>query len=132
MDAHVPELPRFIHLANLSTEKLHQLETTLAFILDSPNAQDTYAQIIDGKATWQSHVDPNTCGFSTEKTIVSDHPKPSDGGLQLYREVRAILTPQTLKVELQVCLSSIPSAFCPDADSDIGGPELPKCSTREP
>ncbi|KAF6230551.1 hypothetical protein HO133_004895 [Letharia lupina] len=102
MFSQVTETPRFAELANLSIDRLKQLETTLASILASPNAQDTYAQIIDGRATWQSHVDPNTRGFPNETIIVSDHPTPSDGAMQLYEEIRTVFTPQALKIDVQL------------------------------
>ena len=85
--------PTFANLTNLSTKKVQQLETVLAFILQLPSAQSTYAQVIDGKRTWQSYIDPNTYGFQKETTIVSDHPNPSDRAMQLYEEIRKIFTP---------------------------------------
>lgn len=128
MFSQVTETPRFAELANLSIDRLKQLETTLASILASPNAQDTYAQIIDGRATWQSHVDPNTRGFPNETIIVSDHPTPSDGAMQLYEEIRTVFTPQALKIDVQVCPTSHLTGVYAGADSGIASPELPKCT----
>lgn len=118
-------------MADLSTEKLQHLETTLAFILALPSVQDIYAQIIDGNPTWKSYVDPNTLGDRTEKTIVSDHPNPSHEAMQLYEEIRKVFRPQALNIDIQVSLSSITTGFCTGTgtDSDEAGPELPKCPT---
>ncbi|CAD6575620.1 MAG: hypothetical protein ASARMPREDX12_007395 [Alectoria sarmentosa] len=102
MESQVNLIPRFADLANLSNEKLQPLETILARILTSPKAQDIYAQIIDGRATWQSYIDPNTKGFPKETTIVSDHPNPSKEALQLYEKIRRVFTPQALRVDIQL------------------------------
>lgn len=102
MDSQINEIHRFADLANLSTEKLQHLETTLAFILALPNAHDIYAQIIDGKPTWKSYIDPNTYGFPTETTIVSDHPNPSNEAMQISEEIIAVFTPQALKIDIQL------------------------------
>ena len=102
MDSPVEKLPTFADLTNLSSDKFQQLESTLAFILASPAAQDTYAQLIDGKPTWQSYA--NNPGFPNEVTIVSDHPNPSDEALQQYEEIRAGLTLHAIKMDINVQL----------------------------
>ncbi len=132
MNSHHDQSPRFAHLANLSTIKIQQLDTILASILELPSTQSTYAQIIDGKRTWQSYIDPNTYGFQNETTIVSDHPNPSDRALQLYEEIRTKFTPQALRLEVNVFLPFFPTSFRADADSDIAGSELPKRAARKP
>ena len=102
MDSPVDKMPTFADLANLSTDKFQQLESTLASILASPAAQDTYAQLIDGRPTWQSYVrDP---GFPDEFIIVSDHPNSSDEAKQQYEEIRAGLTLHAIKVDINVQL----------------------------
>ncbi len=132
MNSHHDQSPRFAHLANLSTIKIQQLDTILASILELPSTQSTYAQIIDGKRTWQSYIDPNTYGFQNETTIVSDHPNPSDRAMQLYEEIRTKFTPQALRLEVKVFLPFFPTSFRADADSDIAGSELPKRAARKP
>lgn len=92
------------HLANLSPEKLQPLEIVLALILASSNAQDIYAQLIDGKPTWQSYPDPNFDRFPDEVMIVSDHPCPSDEAIQLYEEVRTTISTSELMVDIKVSL----------------------------
>ena len=102
MDSPVDKLPTFADLANLSTDKFQQLESTLAFILATSAAQDTYAQLIDGRPTWQSYVrDP---GFPDEFTIVSDHPNPSHEAIQQYEEIRTRLTLHAVKMDIKVQL----------------------------
>ena len=103
--------PKFADLAHLKIEKLQELERTLTFILTLPNARDTYAQLIDGRPTWQSYIDPNTLGFPKEITIVSDHPNPTNGALQLYEEIRTVFIPQALKIDVQVHIISILMSF---------------------
>ena len=129
MESQVNLIPRFADLANLSNEKLQPLETILARILASPKAQDIYAQIIDGRATWQSYIDPNTKGFPKETTIVSDHPNPSEEASQLYEKIRRVFTPQALRVDIQVGLPLNKVGFDVGADSDIAGSTLSKCTT---
>lgn len=129
MESQVNLTPRFADLANLSNEKLQPLETILARILASPKAQDIYAQIIDGRATWQSYIDPSTKGFRKETTIVSDHPNPSKEAMQLYDEIRTVFTPQALRVDIQVSLALNKAGFDVGADSDIAGSRLSKCTT---
>ena len=102
MDSPVVKMPTFADLANLDTDKFQQLESTLAFILALPAAQDTYAQLIDGTPTWQSYVrDP---GFPDEITIVSDRPNPSDEAIQQYEEIRTGLTLHAIKMDVNVPL----------------------------
>ncbi len=99
-------MPTFVELAGLDPEKLQRLESTLAIILALPIARDTYAQLIDGRRTWQSYVDPNTSGFRNEVMIVSDHPTPSEEALQLYEEIRTNFTAQELKIDIKVPLTT--------------------------
>ena len=102
MDSQIVELPTFADLTSLSSEKLQQLVSTLAFILTLPAARETYAQLIDGRRTWPSYV--KNRGSCDEATIISDHPTPSDEAIQLYEEIRATLTMQTLKVGINAYL----------------------------
>ena len=46
----------FADLAHLSAQKLQQLDRVLSSILALPIAQDTLAQISDGKINWQSSL----------------------------------------------------------------------------
>ena len=132
MNSHYDQSPGFADLASLSTKKIQQLDTILASILELPSTQSTYAQVIDGKRTWQSYIDPNTYGFQKETTIVSDHPNPSDRAMQLYEEIRMKFTPQVLRLDEKGFLPFFPTSFRADADSDIGGSELPKRAARKP
>ena len=100
MDSPVDELPTFADLANLSTDKFQQLESTLQSILASPAAQDAYAQLIDGRPTWQSYV--MNCGFPQEFTVVSDHPNPSNEAIQQYEKIRAGLILHAVKMDIKV------------------------------
>ena len=102
MDSPVDRIPTFADLANLSADKYQHLESTLSFILASPAAQDTYAQLIDGRPTWQSYV--RDSGFPDEVTIVSDHPTPSDKAIQQYEEIRTALTLHAIKMDVNVQL----------------------------
>ena len=52
MDSQIVELPTFADLTSLSSEKLQQLVSTLAFILTLPAARDTYAQT----HRWKTHL----------------------------------------------------------------------------
>ena len=105
MDSTVDKLPTFADLANLSSDKFQQLESNLAFILASPAAQDTYAQLIDGRPTWQSYV--RDAGFPNEVTVVSDRPNPSDEAIQQYEEIRASLTLHAIKMDINVQLPRV-------------------------
>ena len=101
MESQVTDMPIFADLANLSNEKLQQLESTVKFILASPAAQNIYAQLIDGRRTWQSYTDPETRGFCYKATPSSDHPNPSNDAMRLYEEIRTALTLQGLKVDIK-------------------------------
>ena len=69
-------------LLHLSVEKLQQLDVVLKSILALPIAEDTFAQILDGKPSWQS--------------------KPSDEARQRYGEFRKAFSIQALKLNVQV------------------------------
>lgn len=47
-------LSGFSNLLHLSVEKLQQLDVVLKSILALPIAEDIFAQVIDGKPSWQS------------------------------------------------------------------------------
>ena len=73
------------HLSDLSIlypEKLQQLDNILKILLNSSVAQDTFAQIIDGRPPWQS--------------------QPSQEARQKYNEFRASFSAQALKLDTQV------------------------------
>lgn len=75
-------LSGFSDLLHLSVEKLQQLDVVLKSILALPIAEDTFAQILDGKPSWQS--------------------KPSDEARQRYGEFRKAFSIQALKLNAQV------------------------------
>ena len=129
MDSPVDKLPTFADLANLSTDKFQHLESTLAFILASPAAQDTYAQLIDGIPTRQSYVkDP---GFPNEVTIVSDRPNPSDEAIQQYKEIRAGLTLDAVKMDINVQPHDPVGNLC-RCSRDTAGSDVPECTSQYP
>ena len=73
------------HLSDLSVlypEKLQQLDNILKLILSSSVAQDTFAQIIDGRPTWQS--------------------QPSQEAREKYNAFRASFSAQDLKLDTRV------------------------------
>lgn len=49
MELKINQAPGFLDLFHLSAEKLRQLDAVLKAVLALPIAQDTYAQIINGK-----------------------------------------------------------------------------------
>ena len=69
-------------LLHFSVEKLQQLDVVLKSILALPIAEDTFAQILDGRPSWQS--------------------KPSDEARQQYGEFRKAFSVQALKLNAQV------------------------------
>ena len=98
------QVPGFGDLTNVSAEKLLELETVLQQILALPIAQDTYAQIIDGKPTrtpFSEEIKRDGSTFFT--TIIdSDNPKPTDEAKQKYDEIRPKIAPQDLVIDLKV------------------------------
>lgn len=128
MESPVNRVSGFVDLADLSAEKLQQLETVLKSILALPIAQDTYAQIIDGNPTWQSYAEPNAKRFPLETTIVSDHPTPSPGAIQRYEEFRKDFTAAALKTDTQVCWRFNSTAHRSRAEFDIVGPKVSGCA----
>ena len=89
-------------LIHLSAEKLQQLETVLESILALPIAQETYAQIIDGKRIRQTPLDGSTQESSTETAIVSDRPKPSRRAIQHFKEFMKDFV-DTLNINTEAC-----------------------------
>ena len=59
-----------------------QLDNILKLILNSSIAQDTFAQLIDGRPTWQS--------------------QPSQEAREKYNEFRASFSAQVLKLDTEV------------------------------
>ena len=88
MNSRVNEQPMFAGLANLKSEKLQELQNTLAPILASSAAEGVYAQLIDGRPTGQQEA--------------TDQSNPSDSAIQLYQNVRASLKLQLLKIDMNV------------------------------
>ena len=119
--------PRFTDLANFSSEKLRQLESTLSSILASPAAGRVYAQLIDGERdverTWQSSG--RDFGLPDEITVVSDQPDPSDHAIQAYQRDRASSDWKVLTIDTNVYLSLV--IFGADTNGDVAGPAIPGC-----
>ena len=86
MESSVKEKSEFAMLVPLGAEKLQQLETVLKSILALPIAQDTYAQIIDGKSSQRSDMESRIQSLFTETTTVS----PSGGAMQQYEEIKNV------------------------------------------
>lgn len=82
MASTLKHLSGFSDLLHLSVEKLQQLDVVLKSILALPIAEDTFAQILDGKPSWQS--------------------KPSDEARRRYGEFRKAFSIQALKLNAQV------------------------------
>ena len=99
MRSNIDKGPGFTELAHLSSEKLQQLDTVLTTILALPIAQDTFAQIIHGKTTWQS--------------------KPSQGAREQYDKFRKGFRAQILKLDTHVRRHHLKSDCVPRADIDI-------------
>ena len=128
MDPRLNEQPTFGGLANLSSEKLQELQNTLTSILASPAAEGVYAQIIDGKLTCQPSM--NHPGYRHDATANSDQLNPSHSAIQLYQNVRTSLQLQLLKVDMNVYLSLV--IVCADINGDIAGPAIPECPAGKP
>ncbi len=74
-----------VHLSDLTVlipEKLKPLDNILKVILDSTIAEDTFAQIIEGRPTWES--------------------QPSQKARNKYNTFRASFSAQVLKLDTQV------------------------------
>ena len=94
------------NLSLLSTEKLQELDTVLKSILALPIAQDTYAQIIYGKRTWES--------------------KPSLEAREQYEEFRKAFVTQALKLDAQVRRRCTPRDQTSRVDFSIADRKVPK------
>ena len=94
-----------VNLACITPEKLERLEATLATILTSSVAEETYAQLIDGNPTRSSFYE-NYGGENLENTNVSDLDKPSSQAIQSFQDIRASFSP--LDLSLDVNVRSIP------------------------
>ena len=75
------ELP-LSELTVLKPENLQQLDNILKVVLNSSIAENTFAQIIDGRPTWQS--------------------PPSEEARKKYKEFRASFSAQVLKLDTEV------------------------------
>ena len=94
------------NLSLLSTEKLQELDRVLRAILALPIAQDTYAQIIYGKRTWESN--------------------PSPEAREQYDEFRKAFVTQALKLDTQVRRRCTPTDQTSHVDFSIADRKLPK------
>lgn len=95
----------FADLPNLKSEKLQELQNILASILVSPAAESVYAQLIDGKPTWQSSADHPRSHH--EAAINSDQSNPSNCAIQQYQSLRTSMESimLLLKIDVNVYLS---------------------------
>ena len=82
MESKIDKELHFSDLTVLDSEKVQQLDDVLKSILNSSIAEDTFAQIIDGRPTWQS--------------------QPSQEARDKYNECRASFSAQVLKLDTQV------------------------------
>ena len=112
MSSNISKDPGFTELSNLSSEKLQLLDTVLASILALPIAQDTFAQIIHGKAAWQS--------------------SPSQRAREQYKIFRKSFSAQVLKLDTQFRRHDINSVYISSADIDIADSKVSKCAARLP
>ena len=79
------KIDKELHLSELTvldSEELRQLDHVLKIILNSSIAQDTFAQIIHGRPSWES--------------------QPSQEAREKYNEFRAIFSAQSLKLDTEV------------------------------
>ena len=104
MESYINTMPTFGDLSNVSVEKLQELNSVLAKILALPIAQDTYAQIIDGKPTRTPYSDQNKASQSRSGKInsISGTSKPSDQAIQEYEKIRKAFAPENLFIDLKV------------------------------
>ena len=82
MMSNINKMSDFTQLIHLSAGKLQQLDTVLTSILLLPIAQDTFAQVIHGKTTWQS--------------------SPSEVAREQFDEFRKSFSAKVLKLDTQV------------------------------
>lgn len=90
-----------IDLASLDSRKLEIVEVTLAKILSSSTAVDTFAQTIDGQPTCTSFVE-NCNGHVHDLNEVSDRSEPSEGSVRLYKDIKTTFLVKDLKIDAQV------------------------------
>lgn len=105
MDTKAHENLNFGDLSNLDVNKLQELDTVLASILALPVTQEASSQIIAGKPTrspFSDDIKTKRC-YMHETFIDSDNAKPSDQAVREYENIRKAFTPQSLKIDLNVC-----------------------------
>ena len=112
MESKSNQASSYSYLFHLGADKLQQLETVLMSILALPIAQDTYAQIIDGKRSWQS--------------------KPSHRARQRYEEFRKNFSAQTLKLNTQVRCRCSSAGYTARADFDLADWKVSTCAPGQP
>ena len=93
---------QYVDLLGLESNKWVCLESMLAIILASSTAEDTFAQIIDGRPTRPSFR--KNYGFCSNNSNISDQMDPSEQSIQAFKLVRAGLTPHILKLDVAVCI----------------------------
>ena len=91
-----------VDLLGLEPSKWMCLESILTTILASTAAEEIFAQVIEGRPT--RLPDLVNYDFEAINNNIKDQAEPSEQSIQTFKEVRACLTPQILKLDVTVCI----------------------------